>query len=199
MRLLIIPFFAVLYCFAPAQSLDLGSSEAPMILPRLSSSQIQSVPSPALGMFVYNTDEHQMYSYMRYRTTNTHILSNNRWQPISTGPRMMSWGVVDSLLNNTIGSENFTIEWDAPNRWYKLGLTNPHEYYKDSMLLIITPVGNGTHDQMPATGEIIEGSSRFASIKFSDASRIADGFSTLESRRRSGFHFVLYDLRKSAY
>lgn len=178
-------------------SLDLGSGAAPMVLPRISSTQMDNISSPQLGMLIYNTNEHQLYGYMRYRTNL--FFGNNRWQPISTGPRALAWGVVDSLTNIKSGSGNFNVEWDVTDRWYELGLTNPHEYYKDSMLLMITPVGNGSWDQMPSTGELIESSSRFASIKFTDASRVAAGWTTLESRRRSGFHFILYDLRKSPY
>lgn len=183
-----------------AQSLDLGTSIDPMVLPRLSSDQMNAITDPQLGMLIYNTDEHQIYGYMRYRSfTFPIITSTNRWQPVSTGPRMLAWGVVDSFTNIKSGSQNFTIDWDTDNHWFRLGLSHPHEYYKDSMILLITPVGNGSWDQMPATGELIEGNSRFASIKFTDASRIVAGYSDLDRRRKSGFHFVLYDLRKFPY
>ncbi len=170
-----------------------------MVLPRLSSLQMNNISGPQQGMLIYNSTEHQLYGYMRYRTDLS--FGNNRWQPISTGPRTLAWGVVDSFTTIMSGSENFSVAWDVTNRWYRLDLTNPHEYYKDSMLLMITPVGNGTHDQMPSTGEIIETSGRVASIKFIDATRVTDpvNFNTLTSRRRSGFHFILYDLRKSPY
>jgi hypothetical protein len=179
--------------------LDMGPSAKPVVLPRLTTQQMNAVTSPAQGMFIYNTTDHQLYGYMRYRTSQIIGQSSSRWQPVSTGPRMLAWGVVDSFATTINGGGTHTVTWDATNRWYRLSLINPHDYFKDSMLLMITPVGNGTWDQMPSTGELIEANGRLASIKFSDASRIADNLSTLESRRRSGFHFVLYDLRKEPY
>lgn len=179
--------------------LDLGPSAKPFVLPRLTSIQMNAVSGPAQGMLIYNSTEHQMYSYMRYRTNLVIGQSSNRWEPVSTGPRMMAWGVVDSFGVEINGSLSYSVTWDATNNWYRLSLLNPHEYYKDSMLLMITPVGNGSWDQAVSTGELIEAGGRFASIKFTDVSRIRDGFSTLESRRRSGFHFTLYDLRKNPY
>jgi hypothetical protein len=179
--------------------LDLGPSAKPLVLPRLSLTQMNAVTNPAQGMIIYNTDEHQLYSYMRYRTALLIGQSDNRWQPVSTGPRMLAWGVVDSFGTEINGSLSYSVTWDATNHWYRLSLTNPHEYYKDSMLLMITAVGNGSWDQAVSTGELIEAGGRLASIKFTDVSRIAGGFNTLESRRRSGFHFTLYDLRKEPY
>lgn len=64
---------------------------------------------------------------------------------------------------------------------------------------MITPGGNGSWDQAVSTGELIEAGGRFASIKFTDISLTVDGYNILERRRRSGFHFVLYDLRKDPY
>ncbi len=182
-----------------SSSLDLGPSAKPLVLPRLTITQMNAVSSPAQGMLIYNTTEHQLYSYMRFRSSFIIGQSSNRWQPVSTGPRMLAWGVVDSFGNEINGSLSYSVTWDATNNWYRLLLTNPHEYYKDSMLLMVTAVGNGSWDQAVSTGELIEGSERLASIKFTDVSRIADGFSTLISRRRSGFHFTLYDLRKDPY
>lgn len=178
-----------------SSALDMGPSAKPMVLPRLTSAQMNAVSPKVLGMMVFNTDEQQIYSYMKYRVN---IINLNRWQPISTGPRMLAWGVVDSFATTITGGNTHTVTWDATNNWYRLELANV-EYYKDSMLLMITPVGNGSWDQMPSTGELIELNSRLASIKFTDASRIADGFSSLNVRRRSGFHFVLYDMRKEPY
>jgi hypothetical protein len=201
-----------LSCFTLAQSvgigtttpntssiLDLGQSAKPVVLPRLSSTQMIGVSNPAHGMLIYNTNEHQLYSYMRYRTALVSGLSSSRWQPVSTGPRMLAWGVVDSFGTEINGSLSYSVTWDATNHWYRLALTNPHQYYKDSMLLMITPVGNGSWDQAVSTGELIAADGRLASIKFTDVSRIVAGFNTLESRRRSGFHFTLYDLRKDPY
>lgn len=181
--------------------LDMGPSGKPVILPRLTTVQMNAVTSPVEGMMLYNTTEKQLYGYMRSST----LTFNNidfplyKWLPVTTGPRMLAWGVVDSFATEISGSTIHAITWDATNNWYKLSLSNPHEYYKDSMLLIITAVGNGSWDQAVSTGELIEGQSRFATIKFTDVSRIAAGFSTLNSRRRSGFHFILYDLRKQPY
>jgi hypothetical protein len=179
--------------------LDLGPSAKPLVLPRLSSTQMNAVSNPVHGMIIYNTDEHQLYSYIRYRTSLIMGQSNSIWQPVSTGPRMLAWGVVDSFGVEINGSPSYSVTWDATNHWYRFSLTNPHQYYKDSMLLMVTAVGNGSWDQAVSTGELIEAGGRFASIKFTDVSRIAGGFNTLESRRRSGFHFTLYDLRKEPY
>ena len=182
-----------------SSSLDLGSSAKPLVLPRLTGIQMNGISNPAQGMTIYNTDEHQLYSYMRYRTPLLVGQSSNRWQPVSTGPRMIAWGIVDSFGTEINGSLSYSVTWDATNHWYRLSLTNPHEYYKDSMLLMITAVGNGSWDQAVSTGELIEATGRLASIKFTDVSRIVGGFNTLESRRRSNFHFVMYDLRKEPY
>ncbi len=179
--------------------LDLGPSAKPFVLPRLTLTQMNAVTSPVQGMLIYNTTEHQLYGYMRYRTSLIINQSPNRWQPVSTGPRMLAWGVVDSFGTEINGSLTYSVTWDATNHWYRLSLTNPHDYYKDSMLLMVTAVGNGSWDQAVSTGELIEAGGRLASIKFTDVSRIAGGFNTLESRRRSGFHFTLYDLRKTPY
>ena len=207
-------FFPLLFlaCFVEAQSvgigtvspnnssiLDLGPSGKPLVLPRLTSAEMSGVVNPDRGMLIYNTDEQQLYGYTRYRTALLPGQSNNKWQPVSTGPRMIAWGVVDSFGTEINGSATYSVTWDVTNHWYRLTLTNPHQYYKDSMMLMITAVGNGSWDQAVSTGELIEVSGRLASIKFTDVSRIAGGFNTLDSRRRSGFHFALYDLRKEPY
>jgi hypothetical protein len=179
--------------------LDLGPSAKPLVLPRLSSTQMNAVTNSAQGMIIYNTDEGQLYSNMRYRTSVQVGQSDNRWQPVSTGPRMLAWGIVDSFGTEINGSLSFSVSWDATNHWYRLSLTNPHQYYRDSMLLMVTAVGNGSWDQAVSTGELIEAGGRLASIKFTDGSRVAAGFNSLESRRRSWFHFTLYDLRKEPY
>ncbi|MDO9376013.1 MAG: hypothetical protein Q7T76_16445 [Ferruginibacter sp.] len=182
-----------------SSSLDLGPSAKPLVLPRLTQAQMAAVPNPAQGMVIYNSDEHQLYGYMRYRTPVLSGLSASRWQPVTTGPRMLAWGVVDSFGTEINGSLTYSVTWDATNNWYRLSLTNPHEYFKDSMMLMVTAVGNGSWDQAVSTGELIEANGRLASIKFTDVSRIVSGFNTLESRRRSGFHFTLFDLRKESY
>ena len=110
-------------------------------------------------------------------------------------PRMYAWGIIDSFGVILSGSENFTVTWDATNHWYRVGFSSPFTYYKDSALILITPVGNGSWDQMASVGELIEASARLASVKFTDASRLDAGFNTLDARRRSSFNFALYDLR----
>ena len=184
-----------------SSSLDLGPSAKPVILPRLTTQQMNEVTSTTIGMTVYNSTENQIYMYVHTSSVNFggFNIPVYKWLPVSTGPRMISWGVMDSFAVEITGNSLHSINWDATNNWYKLGLAHPHEYYKDSMLLIVNPVGNGSWDQAVSTGEIIEGESRYATIKFTDVSRIAAGYSTLNSRRRSGFHFVLYDLRKKIY
>lgn len=184
-----------------SSSLDMGPSAKPVILPRLTTVQMNAVTSPIEGMMLYNTTEKQLYGYMRSSSLNFNgfEIALYKWLPVSSAPRMLTWGVVDSFAAEISGNTLHNISWDATNNWYKLSLSHPHEYYKDSMLLIITPVGNGSWDQAVSTGELIEGASRFGTIKFTDVSRIAAGFSTLNSRRRSGFHFILYDLRKMPY
>jgi len=180
--------------------LDLGPSAKPFVLPRLTSPQMSAVNQTAQGMLIYNSTEHQLYSFMRYRSNQVIGQSSNGWQPVSTGPRMLAWGSVDSFGTQRSGSLTYTVTWDATNKWYRLGLTNPHEYYKDSMLLMITAVSNGSWDKVISTGELIESQDRLASIKFTDVSRLASGlFSALHQRGRSGFHFTLFDLRKDPY
>jgi hypothetical protein len=178
--------------------LDLGPAGKPLVLPRLTSAQMNAVSPVAQGMIVYNTTEHQLYTFMRFRSANQIGQTTNRWQPISTGPAMIAWGVVDSFDAVKSGSGNFSVNWDEDERWYTI-TTVSHPYYKDSMLLMVNPVGNGSWDQAVATGELIQGSTRRATVKFTDVSRIAAGWSVDGSRRRSWFHFVLYDLRKDPY
>ena len=179
--------------------LDMGPSAKPVILPRLTTAQMNAVTSPTIGMFLYNTTEHQVYSYMRYRSNSITQIGVNRWQPVSTGPRMLAWGVVDSFGVELNGGGTHSVVWNSTDNWYELGLSHPHEYYRDSMLLMITAIGNGSWDQAVATGELIDGASRKATIKFTDVSRVAAGWTATSSRRRSYFHFVLYDMRKEPY
>jgi hypothetical protein len=178
--------------------LDLGTSK-PLLLPRLTRNQMLASSPVTPGQVIYNTTEHQLYGYMRYRSSNLVSATINRWEPISTGPRMLAYGYVDSFANEVNGSSNFSVTWNTTERWYELNLTSPHEYYRDSMVLIITAVGNGSWDQAVSTGELIDGTTREATIKFTDVSRVAAGWSALDARRRSNFHFVLYDLRKDPY
>ena len=178
--------------------LDLGQGGKPLVLPRLTSPQMNAVSPVAQGMIIYNTTEHQLYTWMRFRSTNIIGQPTSRWQPITTGPAMIAWGVVDSFGTVKSGSGNFSVVWDNDNHWYTITTTS-HPYYKDTMLLMVNPVGNGSWDQAISTGELIDGSVRRATLKFSDVSRIAAGWPAEQSRRRSWFHFVVYDLRKDPY
>jgi hypothetical protein len=180
--------------------LDLGASAKPLIIPRLTNTQMNAVTNDAYGMIIYNATQNQLYGYMRTGTVtlNNNPIPVNKWQPISTGPQMIAWGVVDSFATELNGSGNFSVVWDATNNWYALTTTS-HPFYKDSMMLLITPIGNGSWDQAVAIGEVVEGSTRRASIKFTDVSRIAAGWSVTDARRRSWFYFALYNLRKDPY
>lgn len=181
-----------------ASILDLGSGGKPLILPRLTTALMNNVSPNAQGMIIYNTTEHQLYGFMR---SGTNLLNApvSRWQPISTGPRMLAWGLVDSFGAVKSGSDNFSVVWDAANNWYRLTISN-HPYDKDSMLLMVTPVGNGAWDQTVSTSDDNNGFvSQRAFIKFTDVSRVAADWSTKDTRRRSWFHFVVYDLRKNPY
>lgn len=118
--------------------------------------------------------------------------------PISTGPSMLAWGSLDSSAVVRAGSENFSVTWDEANRWFELNVPSASNS-KDSMLLIITSVGNQSWDQLIATREVAKSGHRVASIKFVDVSRIVAEDNALGQRRRSEFHFVLYDLRRKRY
>jgi hypothetical protein len=181
-------------------SLDLGNAGKPLVIPRMTSVQMATINNSSLnvGMIIYNSTENQFYGHMRYRSSNIIGQSNYKWQPISTGPQMVAWGVVDSFGTEINGSGNYSVVWDATNNWYTLTVTS-QPYYKDSMILLITVVGNGSWDQAIATGELVESTTRRASIKFIDISRSILGWAELDKRRRSNFHFVLYNLRKDPF
>jgi hypothetical protein len=180
--------------------LELSSTSKALQIPRLTTAQMTGISNTGsnAGMIVYNSTEHQFYGHMRYRSTNIIGQATYRWQPIATGPQMIAWGVVDSFGAVKSGSENYSVTWDAVDNWYELIITS-HPFYKDSMMLIVTPVGNGSWDQAVAIGELIDGSIRRATIKFTDVSRVAAGWTALASRRRSWFYFALYNLRKDPY
>lgn len=131
----------------------------------------------------------------------------NRWLPVSAGPKVLAWGSVDSstgtgsAINVPIlsGSGNFSVRWykdksGSPTNWYELTLTGD-DFDLDSMVLNITPVGNGSWDMAVSIGEIVSGNQILATIKFTDVSRSVAGWSSTDLRRRSKFHFVLYDMR----
>lgn len=179
--------------------LDLSSTNRVFLPPRMTDVQMRAIVLPPTGSMLYNTDLHQFMGYIKSHTTRnliTGIVSPvNKWIPISTGPKMLAWGLVDSFPNKKANSDNFSITWNAEDRWYELTLPND-KFYKDSMILTVTPVGNGSWDQTVSIGELVESTAQRATIKFTDVSRVANGWSIENSRRRSGFSFVLYDLRK---
>jgi hypothetical protein len=190
--------------------LDLSSTSRVLLLPRMTNPQMDAITNPPYGSLVYNTDQHQFMGYVYSHTKRLPIFGGGfvnqvvaKWLPLNTGPKMFAWGVIDSLGNEINTSGNLTVAWDGygnganstTNNWYKLTLTGG-KFYKDSMILMVTAVGNGSWDQAIAVGELLEGSIQRATIKFTDVSRIANGWSLEASRRRSNFYFVLYDLRK---
>lgn len=182
-----------------SSSLDMGPSAKPVVLPRMTTEQMNAVASPVQGMMLYNTTEQQIYSFQRFRTSITPLISTQRWQPLTTGPRMIAWGVYDSASGIRNGSSNFSVTWNSADKWYELGVTS-HPFYRDSMMLMIQPIGNGSFDKIASIGElIVDADTRRATIKFTDASRVAAGASSLDQRWKSHFYFTLYDLRKDPY
>lgn len=193
----------------PRAILDLSSTNRVLLLPRLTNAQMDAIASPPYGSLIYNTDQHQYMGYVFshiQRSLYGGSQTINKWLPIATGPKMIAWGVVDSFGNEINTSRNFSVAWDGygngaqstTNNWYKLTLTGG-KFYKDSMILLVTAVGNGSWDQAIAVGELAEGNFQRATIKFTDVSRIATGWSLESARRRSNFYFVLYDLRKDPF
>lgn len=192
--------------------LDLTASDKVFLPPRLTTAQMNAISTPPQGSIVYNTDLQQYMGYVLSHVTRVTIngnqinVNNNRWQPISTGPRMLAWGLVDSFGTVRSGSGNFTIVWDGygvssppiSTNWYKLYLTGTN-FNRDSMMLIITAVGNGSWDQAISIGEIVEAAGVVASIKFTDVSRAVNGYTEVDRRRRSWFYFCLYDLRAKPF
>ncbi|MEJ8820354.1 hypothetical protein [Lacibacter sp. H407] len=193
--------------------LHLNSTTQGLFLPSLNNTQMNAISgTTAEGLVVYNNEVKSPMIYTQrgynYQIITGNYSRTNAWTPISPGPRMIAWGVVDSSggssdnVTQTVGiksgSGNFSVSWNADERWYQLAMPNI-EFVKDSMLLLITPVGNGTWDQAVSIGEFITSSSRSATIKFADISRIATGYSMEDSRRRSSFYFVLYSLRRDPF
>lgn len=99
-------------------------------------------------MVTYNVEDQRFYGYVNQGTFNFNNISfpRNSWVPISTGPTMLAWGSLDSSAVVKAGSENFSVLWDESNRWFELNVPSA-SYSKDSMLLIITSVGNHSWDQ----------------------------------------------------
>ncbi len=194
--------------------LDLTSTTQVFLPPRMNSLQMDAIASPPLGSLIYNTDVKRLMSY-----TNTHYnliiipggnpiqIAASKWLPVSAGPKVLAWGSMDSSTGTgdvitapiKSGSGNFSIRWykeknGSPTNWYEFALTNDN-FDIDSMLLVVTPVGNGSWDVTAAIGEVVNGNQTVASIKFTDISRSVAGWNSTDIRRRSKFYFVLYDMR----
>ncbi len=192
--------------------LDLTASDKVFLPPRLTTAQMNAITTPPQGSIIYNTDLQQYMGYVLSHVTRLTVngnqinVINNRWQPISTGPRMLAWGLVDSFGTVRNGSGNFSITWDGysvtpppiTTNWYRLALTGTN-FRRDSMMLIITAIGNGSWDQTISIGELTEGQTTLASIKFTDVSRAILGYGEIDRRRRSWFYFCLYDLRANPF
>ena len=193
--------------------LDLTSTTKAFLPPRMTSSQMDAIPSPAYGSIVFNQSlyTHMTYSRIGYKPSNIlpgFYTSNANWFPLNAGPKVLAWGFVDSSGGNEntttaasapiiSGSGNFSVTWQGKpsgKKWYELSLYNDN-FDQDSMLLMITPVGNGSWDVSVSLGEVISGSDANASIKFVDISRSVSNWPEIDRRRRSRFYFVLYDLR----
>lgn len=189
----------------PASILHLQSTDKAFFPPSMTTEQMGNIPSPKRGMMVYNNETGQYYLYTQYKKTNLPGVNASRWESITSGPRILAWGYYDTASGIINGSENFSIEWDGygttndpGTNWFKLGLTFSN-FNKDSMLLMITAVGNGSWDQCIAIGELVEASIKYASIKFTDISRMIADFPAAARRRRSSFYFTLYDMRKQPF
>ena len=166
----------------------------------------------AEGLMIYNSEVKSPMIYTQrgynYQLITGNYSRTNAWTPISPGPRMIAWGIVDTTggsLNDEIshtvnvnsGSSNFSVRWDGTSdrRWFELTVMNI-DFDLDSLILIVTPIGNGSWDQTVAIGELPDGGTVKASIKFIDISRMVDKWPLNASRRRSKFSFVLYSLKK---
>jgi hypothetical protein len=192
--------------------LDLNTNNKVLLLPRLSNTQMNAIVSPPYGGIIYNTDRHQYMGYVFSHNAKQPlggIVPVNKWLPITTGPKMIAWGIVDSFANELNTSGNCSVIWsgygnntspnvNSTNNWYELTLS-AGKFYKDSMILLITAVGNGSWDQAISISELNEGTLQRATIKFTDISRVAAGWNVVDSRRRSNFHFVVYDLRNDPH
>ncbi len=181
--------------------LDLTSTDKVFLPPRMTTQQMNAIALPPLGSMVYNTDLQQFMGFVRSHVgvAGQLVVPVDRWLPISTGPRMLAWGIVDSFANTRNGSNNFSVIWNATDNYYELNLTGTAVFNIDSMILQITPIGTGSWDQMPSVYFTGTGSQMRATIKFTDASRVAGGWTSLTQRRRSWFSFTLYDLRTQPF
>lgn len=198
--------------------LHLQSTSKGMLLPTLSNDQMESISNPPSGLMVFNSDvkSPMIYTQRGYSPILPGIFGiQNAWTPISPGPRVIAWGLVDSLGSGGSvpdtesyqtsvinGSGNFSVFWSGVevDRWFTLRLTNM-DFKKDSMILIITPVGSGAWDQVVAVNELTNTppTRSWATIKFVDVSRMINGYSIYYSRRRSSFYFVLYSMKRDPF
>ena len=192
--------------------LDLTSTSLVFLPPRMDPVQMNNISSPPIGSMIFNTNvsSHMAYARMGYRPSILigQYVSNNKWLPVSPGPKVLAWGIMDSSTGNEntaenvivpikVGSGNFFVRWFGKTnskKWYELTLHND-VFKKDSMMLMITPIGNGSWDVAVSIGEIISGDDAKATIKFIDISRSVAEWPDIDRRRRSQFYFVLYDLR----
>ena len=190
--------------------LQLSSTTKGFLPPAMNNVQMNAITSPPPGLVIFNTQTQSQMVYAQngwqFDTPSQNYIATFGWLPVSTGPRMIAWGKVDSLnFSNPTGptsvqgsSENFTVTWDPLNRWYELKLNNM-DYFIDSMILLITPVANGSWSQIVSTGYRTVASGIVAIIKFEDATFLDGGYNTLQARRRSHFQFVLYSMQKNTF
>lgn len=199
----------------PRAILELQSNNLAFLPPRMNNAQMQGMTSVPEGALIFNTQQQQHMAYVRSYTNtlivngNTITSSNFQWVPVSTGPRILAWGVIDTIPGAVIrnGSNNFSIEWKgykfssetftaSTENHYEISLTGNATFNLDSMMVHVTPIGSGTWDQAVSVWNTTDGK---ITVKFTDVSRLAGGdFSTTSQRRRSRFAFTVYDLRQVA-
>jgi len=200
----------------PVALLDLNSTSSVLLLPRMNNQQMNAIDNPPVGSLIFNTQQQQFMGYVRsYNSTllvggNIIVRPTNQWVPVSTGPRMLAWGIVDTIQGGALvrnGSENFSIVWNGykfssenePSgtlNQYEISLTGNTVFNIDSMMVHVTPIGSNSWDQTPSVWFTNDGK---ILIKFADVSREAQGtFNETTKRRRSRFSFAVYDLRKVA-
>lgn len=194
--------------------LDISGTSGGLLLPRLTTAQMNNIPNPTRGLTIYNTSLQRPFAY--YGNT---AAQPERWRSM-VGPEVLAWGFIDSCnspcgsdnvdinpIRIVSGSGNFNVIWRGGDlRWYEIipsqasiynhqfQYGNKRGFSLDSMMLMVTPVGNGSWDAVPSIGETqVSATDVRATIKFTDVTRItSDTFNNTISRRRSKFYFVLY-------
>ncbi len=79
--------------------LDLSSSSKGLLIPRLTSTQRNAIPSPASGLLVYDTDSSKLF------------LFSNSWQPMEIGTTQSRRDITyHSINNSTYKAPNSTAE-----------------------------------------------------------------------------------------